>query len=69
MAMDLSPPCLLDLLIKVNYDWIEGKSVSLGLYTSSLESHNFKAENLHRQIAPTKVLLGLGSICSSFLAI
>lgn len=31
--------------------------MSLGLYTSSLESHGFKAENLHRQIAPTEVLL------------
>lgn len=58
MARDPSPPCLPDLVIKVNYDLIEGKSVSLGLYTSSLESHGFKAENLHRKIESTKVPLG-----------
>lgn len=27
---------------KVNYDWIEGKFVSLGLYTRNLESHSLK---------------------------
>lgn len=68
-AMDPSPQYLPDLVIKVNYEWIEGKSVSLGLYRSSLKSHIFKAENLHRQTASTKVPLGWRSIFYSFLAI
>lgn len=70
MTMDPSPPCplcLSALVIKVNYAWIEGKSVSSCLDISSLEPHTLKAETLQRRFALAKVPLAWGSITHFFL--